>query len=133
MPRRKPIPALLRTLHIPLSVGDRRPVWRRIVDYFPVSRRGLVQEVMEVGIVPPLSDAGGVGNQFEKPRGAEAIIPEVRDDRDVCMCDGLDNEHGERLQHRLVDNLQGAGSVGAGKRRKACERKVNQRDIRCVA
>ena len=94
MPWRESIPAILRTLHVPLGIGHDRPLGRGIVHHLPVPCRGPVQEIVEVGIIPPLSNARSVGHQGQNRRCTEALVPKTRDGGDIGRGDGLNNEHG---------------------------------------
>lgn len=100
MPRRKPIPAFFGRLHVPFAVGDEGA--RLVVDDLPVSHRGLGQDVVTVGVVPPLPDAGGVGHQVDDAGVSEGVEPEVGNGGEVFQGDGLDLEHSGGLVCRVL-------------------------------
>lgn len=88
MPRREPLAALLHG-QIPLSEGDHLA---RLVDRLYVPLGGIVEQVVAVGVVPPLTQAGGVWEQPQHLGGAEGCVPELGDVGDVGSGDRFQAE-----------------------------------------
>lgn len=79
MPRGEPTAAFFGR-QIPFRVGGHLPV---LVDDLQVLLAGFVEEVVTVGIVPPLAQSGGVREQGTHLGHAEDIVPQLGDLRDV--------------------------------------------------
>lgn len=80
MPRREAVPALVDG-QVPLGVGDHLP--RVVVHRLHVVLAGFVEEIVAVGVAPPLAQAWGVREQPQHLGGAEDGVPELGDVGDV--------------------------------------------------